>query len=164
MQPIIPNLWFDDDAEAAADFYCSLFEDSKITNVVPYGPDSPGREGSAMLVEFELQGRAYAGINGGPQFSFTEATSFEVRCDTQEEIDWLWSALVEGGAPSACGWLKDRYGFSWQIAPVALGEMLGDPDQAKVDRVTQAFLAVDGRAFDIEELRAAFEGTASAPG
>jgi predicted 3-demethylubiquinone-9 3-methyltransferase (glyoxalase superfamily) len=160
MQPIIPNLWFDGDAEQAAEFYVSLFEDSKVTNVVPYGPDSPGAEGSAMLVEFELQGRAYAGINGGPQFPFTEAVSFELRCDSQEEIDRLWAALTEGGQPGECGWLKDRFGFSWQVAPTELGEMLADPDQEKVKRVTQAFLAVRGRPFDVAELRRAFEGEA----
>jgi predicted 3-demethylubiquinone-9 3-methyltransferase (glyoxalase superfamily) len=164
MQPIIPNLWFDDDAEEAANFYCSLFEDSMVTMVVPYGPDTPGPEGSVMLVEFQLQGRVYCGINGGPLFPFTEATSFEVRCDSQEEIDRLWAALVNGGTPSACGWLKDRYGFSWQISSSDLGEMLLDPDPAKVQRVTQAFLAVNGEPFNLAELRAAFEGTAPVPG
>lgn len=123
MQPIVPNLWFDDNAEEAAKFYVSLLEDSKITNVVPYGPNTPGPEGSTMLVEFELQGRSYCGINGGPQFPFTEAVS-------------------------------------WQISSTDLGEMLLDPDQEKVDRVTQAFLKVDGEPFDIAALPAAFEGTA----
>jgi predicted 3-demethylubiquinone-9 3-methyltransferase (glyoxalase superfamily) len=160
MDPIVPNLWFDDNAEEAASFYVSLFEDSKVTSVIPYGPDTPGKEGTTMVVQFVLQGRAYSGINGGPQFPFTEAVSFEVPCESQEEIDRLWAALVEGGQPGPCGWLKDRFGLSWQIGSTEMNEMLSDPDQEKVNRVTQAFLAVDGEPFDIAELRAAFEGTA----
>ncbi|HWM57609.1 MAG TPA: VOC family protein [Pseudonocardia sp.] len=160
MQPLIPNLWFDGDAEDAATFYCSLFDDSRIVAVARYGPNTPGPEGSVMSVEFELLGRRFVGINGGPQFPFTEAVSFEVRCDTQEEIDRLWAALVEGGKPGPCGWLTDRYGLSWQISSSELVEMITDPDQEKVNRVTQAFLQVNGEPFDLAALRAAFEGTA----
>lgn len=152
------NLWFDGNAEDAAQFYVSLFENSSITAVLPYGPNTPGEQGSTMLVEFELQGRGYAAINGGPQFPFTEATSFEVRCDTQQEIDRLWAALCDGGQPGQCGWLKDRFGYSWQIGSVDLSRMLLDPDTDKVDRVTQAFLRVDGEPFDVATLRAALDG------
>jgi predicted 3-demethylubiquinone-9 3-methyltransferase (glyoxalase superfamily) len=161
MQAPIPNLWFDGDAEDAATFYCSLFDDSRIVAVARYGPNTPGPEGSVMTVEFELLGRRFVGINGGPQFPFTEAVSFEVRCDNQEEIDRLWAALVEGGKPGPCGWLTDRYGLSWQISSSELVEMITDPDQEKVNRVTQAFLQVNGEPFDLAALRAAFEGTAS---
>jgi predicted 3-demethylubiquinone-9 3-methyltransferase (glyoxalase superfamily) len=160
MQAPIPNLWFDGDAEDAATFYCSLFDDSRIVAVARYGPNTPRPEGSVMTVEFELLGRRFVGINGGPQFPFTEAVSFEVRCDTQEEIDRLWAALVEGGKPGPCGWLTDRYGLSWQISSSELIEMITDPDQEKVNRVTQAFLQVNGEPFDLAALRAAFEGTA----
>jgi predicted 3-demethylubiquinone-9 3-methyltransferase (glyoxalase superfamily) len=160
MPSTIPNLWFDGDAEDAATFYCSLFDDSRIVAVARYGPNTPGPEGSVMTVEFELLGRRFVGINGGPQFPFTEAVSFEVRCDTQEEIDRLWAALVEGGKPGPCGWLTDRYGLSWQISSSELIEMITDPDQEKVNRVTQAFLQVNGEPCDLAALRAAFEGTA----
>ena len=164
MRPIIPNLWFDTQAEEAARFYVGLFEDSRIVSVVPYGPDAPGPEGSVMVVEFELLGQRYVGINGGPQFPFTEAVSLEVRCEDQSEIDRIWAALVEGGEPGPCGWLKDRYGLSWQVSCTDLETMLTDPDQEKVNRVTQAFLKVDGEPFDIAALRAAFEGTAEPAG
>jgi predicted 3-demethylubiquinone-9 3-methyltransferase (glyoxalase superfamily) len=113
-----------------------------------------------MVVEFDLMGQRYVGINGGPQFPFTEAVSLEVRCEDQSEIDRIWAALVEGGEPGPCGWLKDRYGLSWQVTSTDLETMLTDPDQEKVNRVTQAFLKVDGEPFDIAALRAAFEGTA----
>jgi predicted 3-demethylubiquinone-9 3-methyltransferase (glyoxalase superfamily) len=158
VKPISPNLWFDTEAEEAATFYVSLFDDSRIVSVVPYGPDTPGREGSTMAVEFELLGQRYVGINGGPQFPFTEAVSLEVRCEDQAEIDRVWAALVDGGEPGPCGWLKDRYGLSWQVGSTDLERMLLDPDQEKVNRVTQAFLAVDGEPFQIATLRAAFEG------
>ena len=160
MRPIIPNLWFDTQAEEAARFYVGLFDDSRIVSVVPSGPDAPGPEGSTMVVEFDLMGQRYVGINGGPQFPFTEAVSLEVRCEDQSEIDRIWAALVEGGEPGPCGWLKDRYGLSWQVSSTDLETMLTDPDQEKVNRVTQAFLKVDGEPFDIAALRAAFEGTA----
>jgi predicted 3-demethylubiquinone-9 3-methyltransferase (glyoxalase superfamily) len=160
MRPIIPNLWFDTQAEEAARFYVGLFDDSRIVSVVPYGPDTPGPEGSTMVVEFDLMGQRYVGINGGPQFPFTEAVSLEVRCEDQSEIDRIWAALVEGGEPGPCGWLKDRYGLSWQVSSTELEAMLTDPDQEKVNRVTQAFLQVDGEPFDIAALRAAFEGSA----
>ncbi len=159
MKPIIPNLWFDTEAEEAANFYVGLFEDSRVVSVLPYGPDTPGREGTVMTVEFDLMGQRYVGINGGPQFTFSEAISLEARCEDQAEIDRTWAALVEGGEPGPCGWLKDRYGLSWQVSCTDLETMLNDPDQEKVNRVTQAFLAVDGVPFDIAALRAAFDGT-----
>ena len=140
MRPIIPNLWFDTQAEEAARFYVGLFDDSRIVSVVPYGPDTPGPEGSVMVVEFELMGQRYVGINGGPQFPFTEAVSLEVRCEDQAEIDRIWAALVDGGEPGPCGWLKDRFGVSWQIVPRRLTELLADEDREKSQRVMATML------------------------
>ena len=126
MQKIVPNLWFDTEAEEAAEFYVSLFDDSKILEVVPYGEAGPGEPGTVMVVNFQLLGQEYVAINGGPQFPFTEAVSFEVRCDTQEEVDRLWDALTAGGEEVQCGWLKDRYGLSWQIVPARWADLPGD--------------------------------------
>ena len=160
MQRIQPNLWFDTEAEEAARFYVDVFGgDSKIGTITRYGPDTPGPEGSVMTVDFQLQGQWFTGINGGPQFPFTEAVSFVVNCDGQEEIDHFWDRLVEGGEPGPCGWLKDRYGLSWQVVPTEWYAMYQDPDPEKVRRVTQAMLATRGK-FDLAALRAAFEGTA----
>ncbi|WP_127126350.1 VOC family protein [Georgenia sp. SYP-B2076] len=157
MQKIIPNLWFDTQAEEAANFYISVFGDGKITSVMRYGPDTPGPEGTVMSVSFELRGQQFVGINGGPLFPFTEAVSFEIDCESQEEIDHFWDALVEGGEPGPCGWLKDRYGLSWQIVPTEWNTMMTDPDPVKVQRGMQAMLATQGK-FDVAALRAAFEG------
>lgn len=157
MQKIVPNLWFDTQAEEAANFYVSVFGDGRITKITHYGPGSPGPEGSVMTVAFELHGQEFVGINGGPLFPFTEAVSFEIRCKDQAEIDHYWDALVEGGQPGPCGWLKDRYGLSWQVVPTEWYEMFTDKDPAKVQRVTQAMLATQGK-FDVAALRAAFEG------
>jgi predicted 3-demethylubiquinone-9 3-methyltransferase (glyoxalase superfamily) len=156
MRAIVPNLWFDTEAEEAAEFYVSVFG-GRVTAVSRYGPDSPREEGTVMTAEFELQGQRFTAINGGPQFPFTEAVSFLVPCADQAEVDRYWDALVEDGEPGPCGWLKDRYGLSWQVVPDALGEMMADPDQAKVQRVAQAMLATHGK-FDVAALRAAYEG------
>jgi predicted 3-demethylubiquinone-9 3-methyltransferase (glyoxalase superfamily) len=156
-QKITPFLWFDDQAEEAANFYTSLFDDSRVTNVTRYGPAGPGPEGSAMTVSFELAGQAFTALNGGPEFSFTEAISFYVSCESQAEVDRLWEALTgDGGEESMCGWLKDRYGLSWQIIPNALIELMGDEDAAKARRVTEAMLQM--RKIDIAALQAAYDG------
>ena len=160
MQQITPNLWINDGRiEEAVDFYCSLFEGSRVVGSADYGPDAGAYAGQKMAVHFELRGQPFTAINGGDtSFEANESVSLAVACDTQEEIDRLWDALVEGGQPGPCGWLKDRYGFSWQVVPSALEKMLADPDPAKVQRVTACFMAIDQRAFRIDELEAAFEG------
>jgi predicted 3-demethylubiquinone-9 3-methyltransferase (glyoxalase superfamily) len=128
MQKITPFLWFDNNAEEAAKFYVSIFENSKITDTRRYGDAGPGPKGSVMTVTFELEGQEFMALNGGPHFKFTEATSFFVKCKTQEEVDELWEKLSAGGEKSRCGWLKDKFGLSWQIVPEALGELLAHPD------------------------------------
>jgi predicted 3-demethylubiquinone-9 3-methyltransferase (glyoxalase superfamily) len=144
---ITPFLWFDNTVPEAVDFYTSVFPDAKVEMK------------SDFLAIFEIQGQRFYALNGGPQFKFTEAVSFFISVDTQEEVDYYWDKLISGGGePSMCGWLKDRYGFSWQVYPASLDKMLADPDQEKVQRVTAAFMQVDRRAFDIAELEAAFEG------
>jgi predicted 3-demethylubiquinone-9 3-methyltransferase (glyoxalase superfamily) len=144
MQKITPFLWFDDNAEEAMEFYTSIFEDSKIVGVSRYdeaGARASGRPaGSVMSGTFELAGQQFMALNGGPQFKFSEAISLFVNCETQEEVDHLWERLSEGGEKGQCGWLKDRFGVSWQIVPTILGELLGDPDPEKVQRVMQAML------------------------
>ncbi len=154
MQKIVPNLWFDAEAEEAAEFYTSLFEGSRIVSVVPYGEAGPGEPGSTMVVSFELLGQEYVAINGGPQFPFTEAVSFEVRCDTQEEVDRLWDALTAGGEEVQCGWLKDRYGLSWQIVPARWADLVTGDDPAKVNAAMKAMLGM--RKLDIAELERAY--------
>jgi predicted 3-demethylubiquinone-9 3-methyltransferase (glyoxalase superfamily) len=162
MRQITPNFWINDGKiEEAVEFYCSLFEDSRVTGSSDYGPDAGEFAGQKMAIQFELQGMPYCAINGADtRFESNESVSFAVPCEDQAEIDRLWAALVEGGEPSACGWLKDRYGFSWQVFPESLDRMLADSDPDKVRRVTAAFMAVNGRKFEIEELEAAFEGRA----
>jgi predicted 3-demethylubiquinone-9 3-methyltransferase (glyoxalase superfamily) len=144
VQKITPFLWFDDNAEEAMEFYTSIFEDSKIVGVSRYdeaGARASGRPaGSVMSGTFELAGQQFMALNGGPQFKFSEAISLFVNCETQEEVDHLWERLSEGGEKGQCGWLKDRFGVSWQIVPTILGELLGDPDPEKVQRVMQAML------------------------
>ncbi|MER7505035.1 VOC family protein [Nonomuraea pusilla] len=143
MQKITTFLWFDDQAEEAAEFYTSLFADSRVVDVQRYGEAGPGPEGTAMLVTFELAGQRFLALNGGPHFRFTEAVSLYVDCESQEEVDELWARLTEGGGEeSQCGWLKDRYGLSWQIVPRVLGELMSDPDRARAGRVTQAMLGM----------------------
>jgi predicted 3-demethylubiquinone-9 3-methyltransferase (glyoxalase superfamily) len=159
-QKITPCLWFDTEAEEAANFYVSIFKGSKIRSVNRYckaGHEVHGKPaGSVMAVEFEIEGQKFVGLNGGPQFKFDEAVSFQIHCKTQDEIDYYWSRLTEGGKEVACGWLKDKFGLSWQVVPEPLFEMLSDKDAAKVERVTSAFLKM--KKFDIAKLRQAFEG------
>ncbi len=138
MAKITPFLWFDTQAEEAAKFYCSVFEDSKITSVTRYGKAGPRPEGMAMVVSFQLRGQPFLALNGGPQFKFTEAISFSVECEDQAEVDRCWSKLTEGGEEGPCAWLKDRFGVSWQIVPKILPQLMSDPDPAKAKRVTEA--------------------------
>jgi predicted 3-demethylubiquinone-9 3-methyltransferase (glyoxalase superfamily) len=149
---IIPCLWFDDQAEEAAVFYTSVFKDSKIEYISRYGKEGfeihGQKEGTAMTVGFQLNGQSFTALNGGPVFKFTEAISFQLFCDTQEEIDYLWNNLTDGGSEGQCGWLKDKFGISWQIVPSILSKLLGDP--RKAGRVTNAFLQM--KKFDIEKL------------
>lgn len=158
MQGITPFLWFDNQAEEAASFYTSLFKNSRVLNVARYG--EAGAEvsgiprGTVMTVTFELDGQEFTALNGGPAFTFSEAISFMVKCETQEEVDRLWERLTEGGEAGECGWLKDRYGVSWQIVPTALGEMLQDNDPRRSERVTAALLKM--KKIDIEKLRQAY--------
>jgi predicted 3-demethylubiquinone-9 3-methyltransferase (glyoxalase superfamily) len=159
-QKITPCLWFDTQAEDAASTYVSIFENSKILSTSRYGKEGHeihGREaGSVMTVEFEIEGQRFVALNGGPHFKFNEAVSFQVHCETQEEIDYFWSKLTEGGEEGPCGWLKDRFGLSWQIVPAVLPEMLMDANPERVGRVTKAFLQM--RKFDIAALQLAYEG------
>ena len=140
MPNITPWLWFDTESEDAAAFYTSVFPNSKITNITHYGSAGPRPEGTVMTVEFELDGKPFVALNGGPEFSFSEAISFQVDCETQEEVDSLWTTLSEGGEEGPCGWLKDRFGLSWQIIPTALPRLLNDPDEERVQRVMEAML------------------------
>jgi predicted 3-demethylubiquinone-9 3-methyltransferase (glyoxalase superfamily) len=155
MQKITTFLWFDDQAEEAANFYVSLFKNSKITNVSRYPEGSPGPVGKVMTTAFELDGQEFIALNGGPQFPFTEAISLFVNCETQREVDELWEKLSDGGEKSQCGWLKDKFGLSWQIVPTALGRLLGDKDPEKAKRVMQAMLQMS--KIDIAELERARE-------
>ena len=155
-QKITPFLWFDSEAEQAANLYVSLFKNSKVTGVSRYGEAGPGPKGSAMSVTFELEGQEFMALNGGPLFKFTEAISFFVNCETQDEIDRLWSKLGDGGEPGQCGWLTDKFGLSWQIVPNVLGELMGDPDPEKSKWVTQAMLKMG--KLDIAGLRRAYDG------
>jgi predicted 3-demethylubiquinone-9 3-methyltransferase (glyoxalase superfamily) len=159
-QKINPCLWFDTEAEDAAKFYCSVFKNSRIGKVNRYvdeGQEIHGKPaGSVMAVEFELDGQKFAALNGGPQFQFDEAISFQVHCTDQKEVDYYWEKLSAGGKEVACGWLKDKFGLSWQIVPTALFEMLASPDQNKVKRVTKTFLKM--KKFDIAALKRAFDG------
>jgi predicted 3-demethylubiquinone-9 3-methyltransferase (glyoxalase superfamily) len=151
MRKITPFLWFDDQAEEAMNFYTSVFKNSRVLGV------NSGPDGRALSVNFELEGQEFIALNAGPQFKFNEAISFFVDCRTQQEVDELWEKLIAGGGEeSMCGWLKDRYGLSWQIIPSALGEMLGDPDPVKAQRVMQAMLQM--RKIDIAGLKEAYEG------
>jgi len=162
MQRITPCLWFDDQAEEAAGFYTAIFRNSRIVNVARYG--EAGHEihgktaGTVMAVAFELDGQAFSALNGGPQFKFNEAISFQVHCATQEDVDYYWEKLSEGGDKQAqqCGWLKDKYGVSWQVIPGILFEMLNDPDSAKSQRTMAAMLQM--KKLDIGELERAFAG------
>jgi predicted 3-demethylubiquinone-9 3-methyltransferase (glyoxalase superfamily) len=155
MQKITTFLWFNDKAEEAAKLYVSLFKNSKIDSISRYGDAGPGPNGSVMTVNFQLQGQKFIALNGGPHFSFTPAISLFVNCESQQEVDRLWDELSEGGRKDRCGWLQDRYGLSWQIIPVALMQLMGDPDKQKAGRVMKAMLAMD--KIDVEKLEAAAE-------
>ena len=157
MQKITPFLWYDTQAEEAANFYVSIFKNSKVVSVARYGEAGPGPKGSAMTVAFELDGQKFVALNGGPHFKFTEAVSFVVNCTSQEEVDYFWEKLLEGGGKeSQCGWLKDKYGLSWQIVPTVLPELLQDKDPEKANRVMQAMMKMV--KIDIETLKRAAEG------
>lgn len=156
MSKITPFLWFDHQAEEAATFYTSLFDGSTVGDVQRYGPEGPGGEGEVMIVNFSLAGAEFTALNGGPMFSFTEAISLAVDCEDQAEVDRLWDALLSGGGePSQCGWLKDRFGLSWQIVPKALGELTSGPDAAKTSAVMQAMLGMV--KIDVAGLQAAYD-------
>jgi predicted 3-demethylubiquinone-9 3-methyltransferase (glyoxalase superfamily) len=161
MQKMAPCLWFDREAEDAARLYVSIFPDSGIDAVSRYGKEGfeiHGKpEGTAMTVSFHLRGQSFTALNGGPQYTFSEAISFQVSCETQAEVDHYWSKLSEGGEEGPCGWLKDRFGLSWQIVPTALPRLLGDPDGVKRERVTKAFMQM--KKFDIAALERAWSGS-----
>ncbi|SEO01942.1 VOC family protein [Actinacidiphila rubida] len=157
MQKITTFLWFDTQAEEAAELYTSLFDDSRIVSVQRNGEGGPGMPGSVLVVEFELAGQRYLALNGGPVHTFTEAVSLSVDCGSQEEVDTLWDRLTaDGGEPGSCGWLKDKYGLSWQIVPRRLPELLADPDQEAAQRVMGAMLGM--QKIQIKELEAAYAG------
>ena len=153
LQRIRPNLWFDGQAEQAAQFYCSVFPNSRVVGTALYPEDSPGPAGTVMTVLFELDGVRLVGINGGPQFTFSEAISLEVVCADQDEVDHYWSRLSEGGQEGPCGWLKDRYGLSWQVVPEGMDALFSDPDPARAERAMQAMLQMS--KLDVEQLRRA---------
>ena len=155
MQKITPFLWFNDNAEEAVNFYVSIFRNSRIVSMSRYPEGTPGPAGKVMTATFQLEGQEFIALNGGPEFKFNEAISFFVNCETQEEVDRLWDKLSGGGEKGQCGWLKDKYGVSWQIIPTALGQMLGDPDPQKSQRVMQAMLKMT--KIDIAALRRAYE-------
>jgi len=160
MQPIVPNLWFDTEAEEAAEFYVSVFENSRVVSVARYTEAGTRPAGSVMTVEFELNGQRFVGINGGPQFPFSEAVSFQITCADQDEIDRYWEKLTDGGEEGPCGWLKDRYGLSWQVVPTGMEELFAHPDR---DRAKRAMEAMSGmRKLDVAALRAAADGVPAA--
>lgn len=156
MQKITPCLWFDNQAEEAANFYTSIFKDSKILNVARYPEGSPGPAGQVMTAEFELNGQKFLGLNGGPHFKLNEAVSFIIDCDGQEETDYYWNKLVEGGEPSQCGWLKDKFGLSWQVTPRQLIDAMTKGTKEQSERVMQAMLKMS--KIDVQKIEDAFEG------
>jgi predicted 3-demethylubiquinone-9 3-methyltransferase (glyoxalase superfamily) len=156
MQKITPFLWFDNQAEEATRFYTSIFKNSKVGRVSRYGEAGPGPKGTVMVVEFELEGQEFIALNAGPQFKFTEAISFVVNCETQSEVDKFWGKLSAGGEKGRCGWLKDKYGLSWQVVPTVLGKMLSDSDPKKSQRVMKAMLQMD--KIEIGTLKQAYGG------
>ena len=156
-QKITPCLWFDTEAEEAANFYVSVFANSKVGHVSRYAQDVQGKKaGSVMVAQFEINGQAFTALNGGPQYKFTEAVSFQVACDSQEEIDYFWGKLTDGGQEGPCGWLKDKFGLSWQVFPAALPKMLMGSDKAASARVMGAFMKM--KKFDLAQLTRAYEG------
>jgi len=156
MNKITPFLWFDTQAEEAAKFYASIFKNSKVGNITRYGDAGPGPAGSAMTVAFELDGQAFIALNGGPEYKFTEAVSFTVDCQSQAEVDQYWGKLSSGGEEGPCGWLKDKFGLSWQIVPSDMMKLLGDKDRTKANRAMQAMLKM--KKLDIAALQRAFDG------
>lgn len=155
MPKITPCLWFDTQGEEAATFYTTVFHNSRILEIARYGAAGPGPEGSVLTVTFELDGQKFVALNGGPQFTFNEAISFQVSCETQAEVDYFWSTLSQGGEEGQCGWLKDKYGVSWQIIPTALGELMSDPDAVQSQEAMKALLEM--RKIDIEVLQRAVD-------
>ena len=155
MQKITPFLWFDDQAEEAMNFYVSVFKNSKVLGVVRYGEAGPGPKGSAMTAKFELEGQEFVGLNGGPHFKFTEAVSFAIDCETQKEVDYFWEKLLDGGTESQCGWLKDKYGLSWQVVPTILIKLLQDKDAERSQRVMKAIMQM--KKIDIATLQQAYD-------
>jgi predicted 3-demethylubiquinone-9 3-methyltransferase (glyoxalase superfamily) len=156
-QKITPNLWFDTEAEEAADFYTSVFKDSRIVTKTHYTEGAPREAGMVMTVEWELNGQRFVGINGGPQFTFDEAVSFQINCDDQDEVDYYWEKLIEGGGSEGqCGWLKDKFGLSWQVVPTGMEEVFADPDPERAERAMKAMLQM--RKLDVAELRRAADG------
>jgi len=156
MPKIIPNLWFDTQAEEAAAFYTTVFPNSRVVNVTRYTEAGPRPAGMVMSVEFELDGQRFVGINGGPDFTFTEAVSFQIDCKDQDDVDYYWQRLGDGGQEGPCGWLKDRYGLSWQVVPEGMDELFADPDRSRAQRAMTAMLEMG--KLDIAALRAAADG------
>ena len=159
-QKITPNLWFDLEAEEASEFYTSVFENSRIVNVSRYPEGAPRPAGTVMTVEFELDGQRFVGINGGPEFKFDEAVSFQIDCKDQEEVDYYWERLTEGGEEGPCGWLTDRYGLSWQVVPEGMEELFSDPDPERARRAMEAMLKM--KKIDVAALRQAARGVPAA--
>ena len=155
MQKITPFLWFDNKAEEAMRFYVSIFKNSKVVSISRYGEAGPGPKGAVMVAKFELDGQEFLALNGGPQFTFSPAVSFLVNCKAQDEVDYFWERLAEGGEKHQCGWLRDKYGLSWQIVPTILGELMQDKDPEKSKRVMEAMLQM--QKIDIEGLKRAYE-------
>jgi predicted 3-demethylubiquinone-9 3-methyltransferase (glyoxalase superfamily) len=153
MPRITPNLWFDTEALEAAEFYCSVFPDSKVTNVTHYGQAGPREAGMVLTVDFVLDGQEFTAINGGPEFTFDEAVSFLINCSDQEDVDYYWDKLTEGGEEVQCGWLKDKYGLAWQVVPEGMLELLNDPDKARSDRAMRAMLGM--KKLDLAALQGA---------
>ena len=158
MQKITPCLWFDTQGEQAAKFYTTVFSNSRIVDIARYGASGPRPEGTVLTVTFELDGQRFVALNGGPEFTFNEAISFQVSCETQEEVDYFWGKLSEGGQEGPCGWLKDRFGVSWQIVPTALAELLSDPDPDRSQAAMKAMLGMN--KIDIEAIRQAAQHSA----
>jgi predicted 3-demethylubiquinone-9 3-methyltransferase (glyoxalase superfamily) len=156
LQKIIPNLWFDTEAEEAADFYVSVFKNSRIVTVTHYTEAGPRPAGTVLTVEFELDGQRFVGINGGPEFTFDEAVSFQINCADQAEIDYYWDRLTEGGEESQCGWLKDKFGLSWQVVPTGMEELFADADKERARRAMEAMFTM--RKLDIAALQRAADG------
>jgi predicted 3-demethylubiquinone-9 3-methyltransferase (glyoxalase superfamily) len=156
MQKIVPFLWFNDQAEEAVKFYTSIFKNSKIGSLSRYGEEGPGPKGTVMMITFQLEGQEFMALNGGPMFHFTPAISLFVNCETQGEVDMLWEKLSDGGEQEQCGWLKDKYGISWQIVPIELGQMMQDKDPQRRKNVFQAMLKMN--KLDIKALKDAYAG------